>query len=144
MSPGTYRAIKVLGLCGMLWVLCLVPWPGPSWFEATKPAILAATFSVVSCRLRIDSWALTIAFSLTFFLYSVAELLVSAYYPSSNPSGSSSDAQSMMVYFGAMVLSPISLWAPVIFGTSTYAVMRRVGSNLRWSGDAATSSKPSE
>jgi hypothetical protein len=143
MSPRTSRSIKVLGLCGMLWVICLVPWPGPGWFEATKPAILAATFSVASYRLRIDSWALTIAFSLTFFFYSVAELVASAYY-SGNPSVSPSDAQSMMVYFGAMILSLISLWAPVIFGTSTYAIMRRFGSNLRWSGHAATSSKPSE
>jgi hypothetical protein len=144
MSPRTHRSIKVLGLCGTLWVVCLAPWPGPAWLEATKPALLAAIFSLVSYRLGIDSWPLTIAFSLTFFLYSVAEFLGTAYYPGSDLSALPADATSPLVYLGVMALSPISLWAPVIFGTSTYAIIRRFGSNLRWSGRAATSPKLSQ
>jgi hypothetical protein len=103
----------------------------------TKPAVLAATFSVVSYRLRIHSWPLTIAFSLTFFLYSVVEFLVTAYSPGHELSTLPLDATSPLVYLAVMAFSPITLWAPLTVGALAYAIVRRVGSNLRWSGHAA-------
>lgn len=36
-----------------------------------------------------------------------------------------------MLYLWAMLFSPISLWAPVVFGTLTYTLVTRFRSNNR-------------
>ena len=109
-----------------------------------KPALLAAVFSAVSFRMRVDSWPLTIAFSLTFFLESIVELVVSSYNPS-NDLSRPPDARNILVYLGAMIFSPFTLWAPMIFGTSTYAILRRFGLSFRGNGrDASAGANESE
>ena len=134
MSPRILRSLKVLGLGGVLWVVCLVPLPGPPWLETVKPALLAAVFSIVSCRVNVDSWPLIIAFSLTFFIYTVIDLIVGAYLPTHGDSAVTLDASGPLVYLAIVTLSPVSLWAPVISGASTYAIIRKRSSSLHWSG----------
>lgn len=115
-------------------MLCLWSWPGLAWIEPEKPAILATVFVFLSWRLRVDSWPLTIAFSLSFFIYGAVAMLASSYNPSNDLAHEPLGTKSVFVYFGIMILSPISLWAPVILGSSSYAMIRRLRPNARRSG----------
>ena len=107
-------------------MLCLWSWPGVAWIEPAKPAILSALFVLLSCRLRVDSWPLTIAFSLSFFIYSAVAMFASSYNPTNDVAHEPLGTKGVFVYFGVMIFSPVSLWAPVILGTSSYAVVQRL------------------
>jgi hypothetical protein len=52
--------------------------------------------------------------------------------PGTDLAGAPSDTRLWMLYLWAMLFSPISLWAPVVFGTLTYTLVTRLRSNNRW------------
>ena len=120
MAPHVARALKLVTLAATLWVLYLLPWPGPAWVDITKPALTAVAFAVLSWRLGVSSWPLTIVFCLTFFPFGVIQTharLVDM------PNAPQDERSQWVLYVWAMLFSPISLWAPVIFGTLTYALV---------------------
>jgi hypothetical protein len=129
-APQFLRPLKLVVLAATLWILYLVPWPGPDWIVPAKPALVAVAFAVLSSRLGVGSWPLTIAFSLTFFIHGTVEM----YLNSDDMAGAPPGTRGGMVYLGAMLFSPVSLWAPVIFGCLTYSLMVRLRSNNRWRG----------
>jgi hypothetical protein len=133
MPPRPFvRALKVITLAATLWITYLLPWPGPAWVAATKPAVTAAAFAALSWRLGVGSWPLTIAFCLTFFPFGVIETHAVSFAPGTDLAGAPSDTRLWTLYLWAMLFSPISLWAPVVFGTLTYTLVTRFRSNNRW------------
>jgi hypothetical protein len=91
----------------------------------------AVAFALLSWHLRIGSWPLTIVFSLTFFLYAVAIAYASSFAPGSELAGAPPGLRAGMIYFSAVLFSPISLWGPVLFGSLAYAWASRTRSNIR-------------
>jgi hypothetical protein len=51
MAPQFVRPLKLATLAATLWILYLLPWPGPVWIEPCKPAITAVAFALLSWRL---------------------------------------------------------------------------------------------
>jgi hypothetical protein len=123
------RRIKLLTLAAVLWVGYLIPWSGPWWLEAAKPSFLAAVFAIMSWCLGVGSWPLTIVFSLTFFVYSAVDMYVGSDLASEGP-----NTRVRLIYLGAVVFSPITLWGPVLLGAVAYAAAQRLRPNSRWSG----------
>jgi hypothetical protein len=134
VTPQLVRPLKLATLAATLWILYLVPWPAPAWVDMAKPATIAVAFAVLSWRLGVGSWPLTIVFSLTFFIHSAVAMYVSSFDPTANPAGATTGTRAGIVYFGAILFSPITLWAPVLFGALAYAFATRLRSNNRWRG----------
>ena len=134
MAPQFVRPLKLVILAATLWILYLVPWPGLAWIDPAKPALVAVAFAVLSWRLGVGSWPLTIVFSLTFFIHGIAAMYVHSFDPGNDMAGAPPGTRAGMLYVGAMLFSPVSLWAPVIFGSVTYALVVRLRSNNRWRG----------
>jgi hypothetical protein len=99
-----------------------------------KPTVTAVAFALLSWRLDVASWPLTIAFSLTFFIHGVVAAYLNSVTPGSDLAKETPGIRAGMLYVWATFFSPISLWAPVLFGTSAYALARRLRSNNRWRG----------
>jgi hypothetical protein len=91
-----------------------------------KPTLTAVAFALLSWQVGVGSWPLTIAFSLTFFLHGVATTYLESVAPGSDSAKETPGVRAGMLYVWAMLFSPISLWAPVLFGTSAYALARRL------------------
>jgi hypothetical protein len=69
----TYRRAKLLSLAVVLWLANVTAWPGAlGYLEPAKPTLLAITFVLVAHWLRVASSPLVVAFSLSFFLFTVA------------------------------------------------------------------------
>lgn len=134
-APRLVRSLKLVALAGGLWIIYLLPWPGPDWLEPAKPTVAAVAFALVSRRLRVGSWPLTIAFSLTFFFRGVAIAYVTSFESGNDMAGASPDLRGAMLYLWAMLFSPISLWGPVIFGSLAYAWTCRTRLNSRLERD---------
>ena len=132
MAPRLVRSLKLVALAGGLWILYVLPWPGPAWVEAMKPTVTAVAFAFLSWRLRIGSWPLTIVFSLTFFLHGLAIAYVSSFRSGNDMADASPDFRVGMLYVWAMLFSPISLWGPVLFGSLAYGWASRSRSNNRF------------
>jgi hypothetical protein len=131
MAPQFVRSLKLVALAGALWIAFVLTWPGPAWLEPLKPTIIAVVFAILSRRLRVGSWPLTIAFSLTFFFYGVVITYVTSFESGNDMAGASPDTRVTMLYLWSMLFSPISLWGPVLFGSLAYAWASRVWSNNR-------------
>ena len=69
---------------------------------------------------------LVLVFSLTFFLYSVVMLYFIPGIRDAEIPGGSDNARTLLAYFAAMLLSPITLWGPLLFGCGGYAVALRL------------------
>jgi len=134
MAPQFVRPLKLGALAATLWILYLLPWPGPVWIEPCKPAITAVAFALLSWRLGVGSWPLTIAFSLTFFFYGIADTYARSFGSAGDLAGEPPETRHAMLYLWAVLFSPISLWAPVLFGALTYGLISRLRSNNRWRG----------
>jgi hypothetical protein len=129
MTERLARSLKVVALVVALWLPFLMPGHGPAWLWPVGPTITAVAFALLSWYLRIGSWLLTIVFSLTFFLYAVAIAYASSLAPGSELAGAPPGLRAGMIYFSAVLFSPISLWGPVLFGSLAYAWASR--SNIR-------------
>jgi hypothetical protein len=140
MAPRLARSLKLMALAGALWIVFVLPWPGPAWVEPIKPTVIAVAFAVLSRRLRVGSWPLTITFCLMFFLYGIIVAYVTSLEPGNDMVGAPSDTRATMLYLWAMLFSPISLWGPVLFGSLAYAWASRAWSNNRLDRSRAASS----
>jgi hypothetical protein len=124
MAPPHIRRLKLIGLTAALLCLYLAPWPGPWWVEPLKPTLTSLAFAILSWSLGVGSWPLTIAFSLSFFFIDVVSGTVKSLGPGGELSQEPRTTQGMLLYFNALIFSPITLWGPIIAGTSAYAVLR--------------------
>ena len=140
MEPRLVRSIKLVALAGVLWIVFVLPWPGPTWVEPAKPTLTAVVFALLSRRLRVGSWPLTITFCLMFFLYGVVIAYVTSFQQGNDMAGASPDTRDSMLYLWAMLFSPISLWGPVLFGSLAYAWASKAWSNDRFEGSREASS----
>jgi hypothetical protein len=140
MAPQLVRPLKLLALAGVLWGLFVLPWPGPAWLEPIKPTVTAVAFALLSRRLRVGSWPLTIAFCLMFFVYGVVVAYVTSVEPGNDMARASPDTRVTMLYLWAMMSSPLSLWGPVILGSLAYAWASKAWSNNRLGRSRGTSS----
>ena len=131
MAPQLVRSVKLVALAGALWIVFVLPWPGPAWVEPTKPTVTAVAFALLSRRLRVGSWPLTITFCLMFFLYGVVIAYVTSLQSGNGLTDASPDTRATMLYLWAMLFSPISLWGPVLCGSLAYAWATRARSNNR-------------
>ena len=134
MAPQVSRALTLVTLAAALWTLYLLPWPGPGWVAITKPTVTAVAFAVLSSRLRVGSWPLTIVFCLTFFVHGVVDVYARSIGPGGDLAGEPPGTRHAMLYLWAMLFSPISLWAPVLFGALAYALVARLRSNKTLEG----------
>ena len=122
MIPPASRLLRLLALAAILWVIYLAPWPGPGVLEPLKPTLVTVAFALLAQRLRVGSWPLVIAFSLTFFIHGVIAAYVQSLSPGSDYAGSSGNERGISLYLWALIFSPISLWGPLLFGTAAYAL----------------------
>jgi hypothetical protein len=136
MTVQSQRRLKLLALAGVLWIGYLAPWPGPWWLEPAKPSIVAIAFALLSVGLGVGSWPVTIVFSLTFFVYGIVVAGFSSMGTNGNLAGESVGMMTAMLYLWSILFSPISLWAPVLFGTGAYAAACKLRPNMRLSGRA--------
>jgi hypothetical protein len=140
MAPRLVRSLKLISLAGGLWVLYVIPWPGPVWVEPIKPTVTAVAFALLSWRLGVGSWLLTIVFNLTFFLHGLAIAYVNSFESANDMAGAAPGIRASMLYIWAMLFSPISLWGPVLFGSLAYALASRSRSNNRFERSRVASS----
>ena len=134
MAPQFVRPLKLVGLAATLWILYLIPWPGPVWVTPAKPAVIAVAFALLSWRLGVGSWLLTIVFSLTFFVHGIADYYVHSSDQGTNLAGAPPGTKESILYLWAVLFSPISLWAPLLLASLSYALVTRLRSNNRWRG----------
>jgi hypothetical protein len=83
MDVRASRWAKLACLVAVLWALYLMSWPGPWGVEEAKPTILAVVFAALGHRLKVATWYLVIAFSISFFLH----IAVSGYLSCLGPDG---------------------------------------------------------
>lgn len=67
MTPRVAHLTRLSALAAAVWIIYLMPWPFPL-VEPLKPTLCAVGFSLLAYRLRVASWPLVVAFSLTFFV----------------------------------------------------------------------------
>ena len=123
MAPRHIQRLKLIGLTVILWSLYLAPWQGPWWAEPLKPTLTALAFVILSRSLGFSSWPLTIAFSLSFFLVDLLMASVQGLGSRGDLSQTPRETQGLTLYLSAVIFSPITLWGPLIVGTSTYALL---------------------
>ena len=131
MTPRPLRYLKLAVLATTLWIAYLAPWPGPAWLTPLKPAIISAAFALFSLRLGVDSWPLIIFFSFTFFIHGVVDAYMHGLNPDNDLKGAPADTRNTMLHLWAVIFSPISLWAPLLFGAVAYGLGSRARSNQR-------------
>lgn len=125
MTPKSVHYLKLLTLVATLWVLYLVPRPTVAWLEPLKPTAISLAFTILAHRLRVASWPVVVAFSLTFFAEGVAEAYINGPATHETPSGNLPDDRVMMLALWAALFSPVSLWGPILFSVLAYIVLRR-------------------
>ena len=109
MTPKNVHLLKLVALAAALWALYLVPWSLIPWLEPFKPTLFSIAFAVLAHRLRVASWPVVVAFSLTFFVEGIAEVYVNSPALHKPPSASLPDSRVMMLTLWAILFSPISL-----------------------------------
>jgi hypothetical protein len=128
MAPRHIHRLKIAGLTLVLWNLHFAPWPDLLWIEPLRPTLMALAFVVLAWWLRVDSWPLTIVFCISFFFVEFLLTYVENLGPGGDLSQEPRETQGFMLYLITIVFSPVTLWGPVLFGASAYAMLRKVRS----------------
>jgi len=113
------HALTLASLVAGLWVVYLVPWPGPGPVETVKPTLIAVTFVLLAQRFRVASWPVVLAFCMSFFLVGALQFYLGG------ESQEARDHRVLMTIVGSLLLSPISLWGPVALGAVAFSFARK-------------------
>lgn len=114
--------MRLAGLAVAVALLYVLPWPQVLRGSPFDPTFMAVAFTLLACALRVDSWRLVLAFPLVPFVLSAIGFLASG---DRSEVGSDSPAFIVLVaWAGALLLSPLTLLAPLLGAALVYALVR--------------------
>jgi hypothetical protein len=124
------RRSTLLGVLVLtLWIANLVDWPFVPYLDLAKPTLIAVAFVMLSHRLKVASWPVVITFSLSFFAFVTAQLLLGSTLESTEISELPARWLNGLAIAFSLVLSPVTLWGPVAGSALLYAWYRRTPPN---------------
>jgi hypothetical protein len=122
------RLAKLGALATTAGILMLAP-ELLSWAGHAGPTIIACVLVLLSCRLKVDSWPMTLALAAVPAIHLGLSFALA---PASEASVSGALAEEfdswlpLLITVVAMSLGPIMVMAPILAGTALYAVVRYV------------------
>jgi hypothetical protein len=126
LSPRNVRRAKLAALVAVLWISYLAAWPAVPYAELCKPTLIAVTFAVSGELLGVATLPVVVVFCLAFFAHD----LVVLYSIQPPPDGALATLpwayRHFMFLWETLLLSPITLWGPLLCGMVAFALTRTI------------------
>jgi hypothetical protein len=126
-----FHFLKVAAAAAIVAILYLLPWPIPVVGDLLKLTCLAIIFVLLTFYLRVASWPLTLGIAVVLCLTALTEFDLNSTWPETLDAATRHTFRGLVLGIFAVLWSPIILIGPVVGGSATHAILRRLRPNYR-------------